>query len=258
MNVLDEANDLVNGVRQEKYGHPSANHGATAEMWTTYLERRGLLVEGAVIDGHDVCILNILQKTSRDANVRQRDNLVDIAGFALNAEMVDDAEENDVARRVSDVLADANYPKGGCDWRRPQTEGSSRPPVMEPTIQLVTMTPGERRFEKPVRTKPRQGITDLGLPVAFPLLWADQYDDIIRAIYRERKESFHEPECIFLPQRKKDEGKDNSDLGDLRLWGIPVEIDKTLAKDEFVFRAYRRVPHIVEFRHYRFSEGPVD
>lgn len=232
MNVLDEANGLVNGVRQEKYGHPSANHGATAEMWTTYLERRGLLAERAVLDGHDVCILNILQKASRDANVRQRDNLVDIAGFALNAEMVDEAS------------AEECEPP---EWLPPP-----EPPVMQPTIQLVTMGK-ERRFEKPVRTKPRQGITHFGFPKEFPLRWIDQCDDIIRAIRREQVESFHGPESIFLPQRKKDD-----EIPAMMLWGIPVEIDKTLAKDEFVLRAYRRVPHIVEFRHYRFSEGKID
>lgn len=244
MNVLDEANELVNGVRQEKYGHPSDNHGATAEMWTTYLKRRGLLAEGAVLDGHDVCVINILQKTTRDANVRQRDNLVDIAGFALNAEMVDEAAAEDPPKAGVESFVVAVK-------KQLNTPPIVPPPVTERTIQLVTMGE-ERRFKKPVRTKPREGFTD-HFPREFPLGWMDQYDDIIKAICREQRESFHPPESIFLPQRKEDDM-----LPSMMLWGIPVEIDKTLAKDEFVLRAYRRVPHIVEFRHYRFSEGTID
>lgn len=245
MNVLDEANELVNGVRQEKYGHPSDNHGATAEMWTTYLKRRGLLAEGAVLDGHDVCVINILQKTTRDANVRQRDNLVDIAGFALNAEMVDEAVAEDPPKAGVESFVVAVK-------KQLNTPPIVPPPVTERTIQLVTMG-GERRFEKPVRTKPRQKFVNWGCPVEFPLGCTDQFDDIIKAIGRERAENFHDPECLFLPARKE-----GDEIFGLKIWGIPVEIDKTLGKDEFVLRAYRRNANIIEFRHYRFSEGKID
>lgn len=88
-NVLEEAARIVDGPRRERYGHPANNHGATAAFWTTYLRRRGLLADGAELDGYDVCWLNTLQKASRDAHSRQRDNLVDGAGFLRNAEIVD-------------------------------------------------------------------------------------------------------------------------------------------------------------------------
>lgn len=86
--ILDEAARIVNGDRQQSYGHPRDNHGCTAELWTAYFRRCGLLRDDATITARQVCIANALQKCSRDANSQERDNLVDIAGFAANAEMV--------------------------------------------------------------------------------------------------------------------------------------------------------------------------
>ena len=92
MSVLDEAAALVNGDRQAAYGHPRDNHACTAALWTAYLQRRSdastpdTPVTG--VDAYDVCMLNILQKVSRLAHSRTRDGLVDIAGFAQNADMV--------------------------------------------------------------------------------------------------------------------------------------------------------------------------
>lgn len=104
--ILDEAAEITSGQRQTHYGHPRDNHGCTAALWTAYLVRRaqarlremqsrphddGCELEHLLtLDGRDVCMLNILQKASRDANLRVRDNLVDIAGYARNAEMVEE------------------------------------------------------------------------------------------------------------------------------------------------------------------------
>ena len=103
--ILDEAAEITAGERQTHYGHPRDNHGCTAALWSAYLVRRvqvrlrdlsvtaqtgaGRELEHILtLDGRDVCMLNILQKVSRDANLRVHDNLVDIAGYARNAEMV--------------------------------------------------------------------------------------------------------------------------------------------------------------------------
>lgn len=77
--VLDEAAAIVDGARQEAYGKPSDNHGRTAAMWSAYL--------GIELDAEDVCMLNVLQKVSRQTHARRRDNLVDIAGYVRNAEL---------------------------------------------------------------------------------------------------------------------------------------------------------------------------
>lgn len=97
--ILDEAALVTSEARQWSYGTPADNHGRTAALWSAYL--------GIPISTRQVCMLNILQKISRDANklppdaseaaVREsnrslRDNLVDIAGYARNAEILGDGQ----------------------------------------------------------------------------------------------------------------------------------------------------------------------
>ena len=76
--LLREAETLVTGDRRASYGTPGENHGRTAKLWAAYLGRE--------MTAHDVCMLNILQKISRLQHGSSRDNLVDIAGYAANAE----------------------------------------------------------------------------------------------------------------------------------------------------------------------------
>ena len=78
MTVLDDASKAV-VARGESYGTPAENHGRTAAMWSAYL--------GAPVTAFDVCMLNIMQKVSRaKCDPSHRDNLVDVAGYAENAE----------------------------------------------------------------------------------------------------------------------------------------------------------------------------
>jgi hypothetical protein len=110
MSILDEANDIVNGPRRDAYGHPLDNHSATAEMWTTYLRRR--YGTDILVDAEDVCWLNVLQKVVRDANVRARDNRVDVVGFTANLEMVE-------SERKDRLQMAANREKGRGHERHP-------------------------------------------------------------------------------------------------------------------------------------------
>lgn len=89
LNVLQEANKLVNGIRDEQYGLPHLNWGDTAEMMTAYLHSRELLPRDKSLDAHDGAMLMICTKLSREGNMRNRDNLVDIAGYANVAERCD-------------------------------------------------------------------------------------------------------------------------------------------------------------------------
>lgn len=75
--VLDEAANIVTGDRLTYYGPPEINHKRSAELWSTYL--------GIDITPRQVCVMNILQKISRDVNIEKPDNLVDIIGYAANA-----------------------------------------------------------------------------------------------------------------------------------------------------------------------------
>ena len=84
--VLEEAQRIVYGDRQKSYGHPLDNHTCTATMLRAWVLRRfGVDVP---FDAESVCWFNILQKTSREANLPKRDNAVDVSGFAANAIMV--------------------------------------------------------------------------------------------------------------------------------------------------------------------------
>lgn len=83
--VLEEAAQIVDGPRRETYGDPKENHARTAALWNAYLTSGPEFV----LTARDVCMLNILQKISRDRHCPKRDNLVDIAGYARNAELCD-------------------------------------------------------------------------------------------------------------------------------------------------------------------------
>lgn len=80
--VALEAHELVHGDRRQTYGHPKANHARTAALWSAYL--------GIEITPRQVCMLNALQKISRDAHAPKRDNLIDICGYAENAQLCED------------------------------------------------------------------------------------------------------------------------------------------------------------------------
>lgn len=82
-NILEEANELVHGDRQNSYGHPLDNHSHTAEYWNVFLSR-----QKGPLTAEDVCWLNILQKISRARFRKKRDNLTDTAGYAENIEMI--------------------------------------------------------------------------------------------------------------------------------------------------------------------------
>ena len=86
-NVLDEAQAIVDGPRRETYGIPMENHTRTAMMWSAYLK--------TPITPRQVCMLNVLQKISRDAYSPKHDNLVDIAGWARNAQLSTPSEFDD-------------------------------------------------------------------------------------------------------------------------------------------------------------------
>lgn len=81
--ILAEAQKIVEGARNEDYGTPHDTHSRTAALWNAYISKKG-----GKLNAFDVCMLNILQKVSRLAHKPTRDGLVDIAGYALNAEIV--------------------------------------------------------------------------------------------------------------------------------------------------------------------------
>lgn len=84
-NILEKAAEAVGGERLANYGTPTLNHGATAQMFSAYMQRKYGERMVTIFDAHDVCVFNICQKLSRLANTPwHEDTLVDIAGYASN------------------------------------------------------------------------------------------------------------------------------------------------------------------------------
>ncbi len=91
-NILKEADKLVNGKRDVEYGLPHLCWGDTAEMFTAYLHATKKLDREVKLDAHDAAMLMILVKSCREGNKRQRDNVLDIAGYAAVVERIDAQE----------------------------------------------------------------------------------------------------------------------------------------------------------------------
>lgn len=73
--VLNNANQIVHGDRQEAYGTPENNFSKIAGMWSAYL--------GVPVSAEDVAAMMILLKTARvKSGHGSDDNWVDIAGYA--------------------------------------------------------------------------------------------------------------------------------------------------------------------------------
>ncbi len=85
----------MSGGRNEDYGSPEANHKVIASLWNTYIERSS--GTNPELDPRDVCMMMILVKVARDANKPKEDNLVDICGYALNADQIQKASEEETA-----------------------------------------------------------------------------------------------------------------------------------------------------------------
>lgn len=83
--ILEEVLEITGGDRRQSYGHPKPHLSAIATLWSTYLQRRGILTLFDKLSASDVALMMVLLKVDREANSHKRDNLVDIAGWAWAA-----------------------------------------------------------------------------------------------------------------------------------------------------------------------------
>jgi hypothetical protein len=75
--ILADAEQLVNGDRNNQYGPPSQDFERTAIMWSAYLDGR------TILHAHDVAAMMCLLKLSRISwQPDKRDSWVDLAGYA--------------------------------------------------------------------------------------------------------------------------------------------------------------------------------
>src|SRR3954454_8696252 len=68
--VLQEADKIIHGARQEQYGDPERNFERIARAWSAYLDQE--------LSGHDVCMMMALLKIIRAHGDYHRDSLVDL------------------------------------------------------------------------------------------------------------------------------------------------------------------------------------
>lgn len=78
--VFAEADRIVNGDREQTYGHPAKNLHATALMWKAHIEAKyGIPVP---LDAFDVAWMMANLKQCREMHMHKRDNIVDAIGYA--------------------------------------------------------------------------------------------------------------------------------------------------------------------------------
>ena len=80
-NVLEQAHRLVTIKRQKDYGHPSKHFEKIAKIWSS--------LKGIEFTASDVAKFMIIIKLCREENKPKKDNRIDIAGYALTLDMVE-------------------------------------------------------------------------------------------------------------------------------------------------------------------------
>lgn len=90
--ILQEAEALTGGARQDSYGHPKDNFKNIADFWTTYIN--GKYTDGfKELDAEDVGFMMVLLKVARELNGAKKDSLVDSAGYLNTIQMIRDYRE---------------------------------------------------------------------------------------------------------------------------------------------------------------------
>ena len=111
--ILETAEKMVNGDRQDDYGTPENNFQVIADFWNTYL---GFSTDKTRLDGKDVAAMLALLKIARIASGHGKsDNWIDLAGYAAcGGEIQDETATRggviavqDWAATLSNVLKDA-------------------------------------------------------------------------------------------------------------------------------------------------------
>ena len=107
--VLEEAARLVEDGGERQHGrHPAETFGRIAALWSAYL--------GLTITPRQVAMLMVLLKVGRDASQEKRDNLVDIAGYARNAERLGEKKALGLKDIIPGKITPNTRPVEPLDW----------------------------------------------------------------------------------------------------------------------------------------------
>lgn len=84
--ILQEADEIAGQSRSRYYGHPFTNHQRIADIWNVIAEH----YIKTPLTPRVVALMMIGLKLAREVNAKQRDNLVDIAGYVKCVDMIDE------------------------------------------------------------------------------------------------------------------------------------------------------------------------
>ena len=75
--ILDEANKLIGGNRNDDYGEKLTIHKNIAALWSIFLRKK--------ITAHDVAMCMALVKVARLMHAHKKDSYIDLAAYAAIA-----------------------------------------------------------------------------------------------------------------------------------------------------------------------------
>ena len=80
--ILEEANKLIGGDRNDDYGDKLTNHENIAALWSIFLRKK--------LTPHDVAMCMALVKVARLMHAHKPDSYVDLAAYAAIAGEIDE------------------------------------------------------------------------------------------------------------------------------------------------------------------------
>ena len=126
MSILLDAHELVNGSRNDTYGHPLQDFQRVAVIWS------GILNTLITPEQVGLCLIGL--KLARECYQHKRDTLVDVAGYAETLQMIADAKEPPCPTSPSAPTATTSS--------SPNEDTSSVPSVVPSTRAAVKDEPG--------------------------------------------------------------------------------------------------------------------
>lgn len=105
--ILVEATELTDRDRSDDYGPPHLHHTATAQLVDGLLRRAGW--DGPPLTARDWQRFIIADKLVRDIHHPQRDNEVDIAGYARCMQKAREAKPLKVASNLEDQVVRTGF-----------------------------------------------------------------------------------------------------------------------------------------------------
>ncbi len=82
--IAQIADEIMHTNREDSYGRPFENYSALSDLWSAYIRRA--TGKAVTLNALDCIQMMMLLKINRQAKNPQRDNLIDIIGYAICAD----------------------------------------------------------------------------------------------------------------------------------------------------------------------------